>query len=284
MQVTGGIPLPMRLLKIAACALLLFCTGVVGHAQELEIGPLESNNDTGIKWLNFWCRQQGNTLGCDVFQTLIMHKVEPADWQEEVDKKITSDAETDFRNNFGSACKNIDQILSKITKTAETGVGPDGRKVNPRQAQDGKVYLDALAQVCKNTNRKTIRHFIEVMTDKDVRTCQVSNSYAHMSFNYDFPTQMWVSREGPQGPCGFIIVATLEKDKQNPSFWAYTERKLYTNPSANFEPLGPACSQFHDRTAHYTWQAADNFEDCTYLTNAPSAGVAESAPQRDVRR
>jgi hypothetical protein len=246
---------------------------VAGHAQELEIGHLETNDDTGINWLNFHCNQQGNTLGCEVFRTLISHKVEPADRQKEVDKRMTLDVGTDFRKNFGIACKDVDEILSKISKTAATGIGPDGRKMNLRQAQDGKVYLDALAQVCKNTNLKTIRHFIEVMTDKDIHTCQISSSYSHKDFHYDFQRQVWISREGPQRPCGSISEGALQKDQQDPSLWAYTETTFYPNPWGE-------CSQFHDRTMRYTWQTAgDNFEDCTYITNAPAAGVAEPAPK-----
>jgi hypothetical protein len=79
---------------------------------------------------------------------------------------------------------------------------------------------------------------------------------------------MWLSREGPIGPCGSASIATLEKDKKASSlYWLYTEKTLRMNPDGLLIN-GLSCSQFPDRVMQYTWRAADNFYECTHIENS----------------
>jgi hypothetical protein len=253
---------------VVAAFLLLVISAAIGNAQELAIGHLETSDDTGINWLNFNCNQNASRLSCEVFQTLIMHKVEGSNRDSEVQKQMTGNVVQDFQNAFGETCKNIDQLTEMIRKTVETGIGMDGRKVNREQALDGKAYFDNLADACRHTDLKTVRKFVETNIDKDVHTCRVVNSHSHIDFSYEPSTKTWVSNEGPSGVCGSITAGILEKDpKSKSNFWLYTEKVIRTIPGGILSN-GLSCSNFPDRTMHYTWRAASNFLQCTYIENA----------------
>lgn len=252
----------------AVAFLLLLILMATSNAQELPIGHLETQDDTGINWLNFHCNQNSNRLSCDVYQTLIMHKIEASDRAAEIQKKMTGNVIQEFQNAFGEACKGVDQISAIIQKTVETGIGQDGRKINRDQALDGKAYFDSLADACKRMDQKTIRKFIEAMIDKDIHTCREVNMFSHIDFSYEPATKTWVSNEGPSGVCGTITAGILERDlKSSSNFWLYTEKVIRTIPGGSL-PTGLSCSKFPDRTMHYTWRAASNFMQCTYLENA----------------
>lgn len=141
-----------------------------------------------------------------------------------------------------------------------------GREVNPRQAAEGAKMFDAMAEACRNTTKDTVRHFLEVMVDQKIATCTVLDDYSHMRFSWNGQTNAWVSQEGPGGPCGRISIATFERDGSTP-FWKYTEKKITTKPDGLIVGLG-SCQQFPDYTLNYTWRAAQNFAECTYVENA----------------
>jgi hypothetical protein len=253
------------LFKLAIAAVLLFSSGMPVNAEEMDIGHLETANDTGINWLNFHCNRNGGSLSCDVFQTLIAHKVEPDQREKEISKKLSGNVVEEFKKAFGTTCDNLGKIQPLVNKSVETGIGQDGRKLNPNQAREAKIFLDSMAAACEHTNITAIRRFVEIGVDKDIHTCRVINSHSHMDFSLDPAAQVWISREGPTPSCGTVSVGTLEKDKGS-AFWLYTEKVVRANPSGSL-PNGLSCSNFHDRTMHYTWRAADNFVECTHIEN-----------------
>jgi len=244
---------------------LIFSMSRLSDAQELRIGHLETKDDIGINWLNFHCNQSGGNLTCDVFQTLIMHKVEAKDRETKIQEKIVNN--DDFQKNFGEICKHIDELISIGQNSLRTGRGADGSTINVRAAQEGLLNFNAIAAACKNPNSKTIRNFVELSVDHDIHTCRVINNYSRMTFSWDTATGMWLSKEGPIGPCGSVSIATLEKDKNAPLFWLYTEKTLWMNPDGQLIN-GLSCSQMRDRVMHYTWRAADNFYECTHIENS----------------
>jgi hypothetical protein len=252
--------------RMAGFVIFFLAWVAIGNAQELAIGHLETQDDIGINWLNFHCDQNGNRLSCDVYQTLIMHKVEASDREAKIREQMTPNVIQDFQKAFGEACKNVDQLSAIIEKTIQTGIGQDGRKVNRDQALDARSYFDSLADACKHTDAKTIQKFIETMTDKDIHTCREVDSFSHIDFSYEPTTKTWVSNEGPSGVCGTITAGILEKD-HNLNFWLYTEKVIRTIPGGSLLN-GLSCSKFPDRTMHYTWRATSNFVQCTYLENA----------------
>ena len=62
-------------MRVALIALIfLFATGLAARAEEVATGHLETNDDTGLNWLQLHCDRTGNQIWCDVSQTLLFHK------------------------------------------------------------------------------------------------------------------------------------------------------------------------------------------------------------------
>src|ERR1700683_3853742 len=103
--------------------------------------------------------------------------------------------------------------------------------------------LNAMIDACANPTVNTVRRMVELLTDRKIKTCKVSNFYSKIQFKWNDQTQTWFSQEGPLGPCGTINISTLETDKEtklggvtlgtarNSRFWLYTQKRLFTNPS-----------------------------------------------------
>ncbi|HEY5306400.1 MAG TPA: hypothetical protein VIJ52_07010 [Pseudolabrys sp.] len=251
---------------VAYCGMFLVSPA---SAQELRIGHLETHDDTGINWLFFHCFQQGSSLECDVFQTLITHELEAAQRAADLEKTMrgnTGDAVKEFPQAFGDMCKNIGPIVAAAQNAVRTGRGANGKPVNSRQAEDAQRMFSLMSAACQNPNKDTVQRWFEFMADEKIKTCQVYNEYSHMKFNYDAATQSWISQEGPVGPCGSFNVSTLKRDPKTQSFWNYTEKKIRTNLSGVLQN-GMTCAQLKDYTLNYTWRADNSWQDCEHIKN-----------------
>ena len=96
--------------------------------------------------------------------------------------------------------------------------------------------------------------------------CTVVNDYSEATFNWNNVTQTWILQEGPTGPCGRISIGTLERDRDTPKYWKYTERKINTK-SDGVLPGGLSCKKIPDTTLQYTWRASTNRAGCSTLKN-----------------
>jgi hypothetical protein len=236
-------------------------------AEELRIGHLETADDTGINWLFFHCFQNGQVMDCSIFQTWIMHQLSPTDRADNVRKAMQSDPVKDFTDTFGEMCKNINQVKASVRQAIQTGRGADGRPINIKKARDKVPFFDAIADTCANPNLATVRRVQETLADQKIKTCEVVNDFSQTQFRWNETTQSWMYQEGPIGPCGRVNIGILERDKSSNSlFWLYTEKHITTNPKGEI-PLVGSCSKFPDVTLRYTWRAAENFEECTYIQN-----------------
>jgi hypothetical protein len=253
--------------------ILLASSGL--RAQELRIGHLEATDDPGgIDWAFFHCEQSSQILECDVFQTLIHHELSADQRAEYIDKSMQDGPTEQFTDK--QFCGGIAAAKRGFEDAIKTGKGADGRPVSQRQAHEGLLIFDAVDQACRSPNLNTARRAFEVMADQKTRTCKVLNDYSHTRFTWNAPTQSWVFQSGPSGPCGTVIVGTLERDKNaNGSasrlattigaagFWLYIERHIFTNRNGVF-PNGLSCNKFPDTTLHYTWQAALNYSGSSW--------------------
>ena len=170
------------LMRITVAVILMLATSQTTSGQELSIGHLETKDDTGINWLFFHCNQLDNSMSCDIFQTLISHKVELKDRDAEIIKNLTNDPSKTFKISFSETCKHTDEIGRVTDNAIKTGRGADGRDINVRQARDAKVKIDALINACRNPSDVNVRRFIEATVDQQVQTCRVINMYSKSTF------------------------------------------------------------------------------------------------------
>jgi hypothetical protein len=104
--------------------------------QPLEIGHLETADDSGISW-QFWsCDQTGTTLHCQITQTMISHEVEPTQKDAILKKRLTETTPESFRREMGDTCKNVDAIQREVESKLSAGKKPDGTTFARQEAAD----------------------------------------------------------------------------------------------------------------------------------------------------
>jgi hypothetical protein len=237
-------------------------------AEQVQIGHLETNDDTGINWLYFQCDKiSGAEMRCGIFQTLIMK----AKNQDELDKErreVTPDPLAAFNNNhFADGCKPLVENVDKMEQGIKSGVGQDGKPINKRIILSGWPMVKAMVDVCRNPTRETAASFFKLMADQDERSCKIHNSYSQNTFTWNYQTNNWTSQEGPAGPCGTIVIGTLTQDPKN-HFWHYVEKTIRTNPNGT-GLAGLSCQLFPEHTMNYTWQTTSTVEGCDHIESFP---------------
>jgi hypothetical protein len=257
----------MMICTLAISATMMAIGG--GRAQEIRIGHLETSDDVGINWLFFQCNQEGASLGCDVFQTLIMRKTKPEDRKVEIDKLMQGNPIDNFNKAFGTSC---DSIVANEQKLLD-GIQLNGNKLDKRLIPQTKATMIPLLSACKNTTIDSVRKIFESMIDLSINTCRIHSNYSRMKFTYNTDIKSWVSIEEPVGPCGYVTTGILTKDRETGDiFYNYNEKQIRTIPDGvgtfpNGKPM--LCSSFQDHNLKYTWRTAHTFEGCTYVESTP---------------
>ena len=237
----------------------------LANAEEVRVGHLETNDDTGSNWLFFHCDRNGIQMECDIFQTLILRPPSASDQASKLKKFLEGDPVRDFMQGFGEMCKSAEQLKSTTERAAITGKGFDGR-VNPDEAKNRLPTVRAIATACATPTVESVKAFYSRMLDDESTTCSIHNDHSHSTFVFDQQTDSWITREGPIGPCGAINIGTLKHDEASQRFWKFTEKRLKTNQSGKL-PNGISCSSLPDQTLNYTWRARDKYEGCKHIKN-----------------
>jgi hypothetical protein len=255
---------------IGAVAIALVCGEA--KAETVDVGHLETKDDTGINWLFLHCEQDRGVMDCDIFHTLFVHKLEPEKRSETIAKQMkgeTGDPVQDFINSGGfGMCKDTAEMRNVFNQAVRTGKQLDGKPISQRGLKFGQnmePFISAVEDACRSPNLGRVRHIIEVTADRDQQTCKVYNTYSRARYAWNPQTQAWVAREGPGGDCGLVTIGTLQHDKEIASmFWTYTEHRVVTNPGGQFL-TGVSCSQLSERTFNYTWRMDQTVEDCKHI-------------------
>jgi hypothetical protein len=241
-------------------------------AQSVDVGHLETKDDTGLNWLFLHCQRDGSVMDCDVFQTLFVHTLAPENRSEKIAKQMKGDkgdAVQEFIKSGGfGMCKDTAQMRNGLNQALKNGKQIDGKPISPKALKFIQNYLpvaSSIEEACHNPNLDSIRHMFEVQADRDQVSCKLYNTYSHLTFKWNPQTESWVSREGPGGDCGLVTIGTLQHDKGElvSAFWTYTEHRVITNPGG--QALAASCSQLSDRTLNYTWRMDQTVEDCKYI-------------------
>jgi len=248
-------------LGLAVLGLLMDAPSIDAHADEVQIGHLETHDDTSTNWLYLHCDQQGPKLVCDAFQTLIYHELNASQREAEINKTMQGVA--NFRDTMGQACAHSAETVDVFANAVRTGKGADGREVSPSAAAQGLAVFKAMDAACRDTSIANIRKFAEVMADEKLKACKVHNEWSKMIFSWNAATNAWVLQEGPTGPCGMMNIGTLERDPTSKlKLWVYTEKKIRTKPDGGEILPGLSCNQFPETSFKYTWRSQPDHLDC----------------------
>jgi hypothetical protein len=225
----------------------------------LDIGDLETADDTGINW-QYWAGFAARTtLHCHILQSLINHEIEPVDRDATVKTRLASASVDAFRREMGQTCQNLPKIRTEMLQRLATMPKP--------MATDARAAVELLDAACKNPSQETLRRMIEQQVDQSVRTCTVRNIHSEDTLRWNDVMKAWESRTPATGPCGVIVETRLSRDLSTAQFWKLEERHMYTQRNGTLF-TGQSCLVFPaELILHFTWRATENPVECTYLKN-----------------
>lgn len=256
-------------MHLARIVLIFAITCASSQAEEINIGHLETNDDTGINWLFFNCDKSsnGSRMQCDITQTLIFKKKTQSQADNELKEQIKLGALNEFNKELGSGCKTLTENIDKLDNLQKSGLGVDGHPVSRRLINTYISSVKSIIDVCKYPTEDNARRFFSNMENQEVHTCNVHQSKSLDIFNYNYETNSWVSQSGPNGVCGTITIGSLVQDSKN-HFWSYVEKTIRTN-SEGILPTGQSCKLFPEHTLNYSWHTIASLEDCQYMESLP---------------
>ena len=237
------------------------------NAEELDIGHLEATDDSGISWQYYACEASGGVMHCHIVQTLINHKIEPADRDGEIARKLQGVSPANFQHEMADFCPKSGPMQALMQQSLASGKKINGTAYTKQEAADIQASIGTMATACKSPTVANIRRMIEQEVDQMARTCVIWNIHSKDTFRWNELMQAWESRTPIKGPCGTVTETRLKHDPGAPQFWLSEERHMYTKRDGIL-PDGRSCSIFPaDRTYHFRWQAATNAFECTYVKN-----------------
>ena len=134
-------------------------------------------------------------------------------------------------------------------------------KMPVEQRQDMVKLFTALVNYCRSPSAATMTEMVRTEHEKETRTCLVSANPFTQTFKRVAGSNNWTSNDGPNGPCGTVVISRLQKDPKYP-LWSYITRKTITNP--NGEP-------FHLAEAALSWTKPSMFTIGSRRTSLPNA-------------
>ncbi len=254
----------LRLLRAAGLSLLTSAA----TAQAIHIGHLEATDDDGPSWQYYSCVRTGKTLRCSITQTLFRHETEFDQRESAVQKELTESSAATARAQLANACKEFPLLRDMLEKQIAIGKKVNGARIAQSEAKDIHDMITNMNAVCLAPTDANLKRVVEGDVDRSLRTCVVMNMHSDEVFNWNDSAHAWESRSAETGPCGSVVETRLMSDPKQPNFWIAEERHSYRNRAGTL-PTGQSCALLPaDRTYHFTWRAAVNSLDCTYVKNS----------------
>src|SRR5208337_171077 len=225
-------------------------------------GHLETKDDTGINWLFFHCNKalDQTRMQCDIIQTLITKATTEETAAKELKELEEVGPLVQFNKSFSDACKHHDYIPKMEQFLA--GKDKDGKPINNGNRLTALLYIKSIKDVCDHPSDDVARNFFNKLIQKELKTCHVRNIYYNRTFARDYGASTWTTQEGPNGPCGKIVIRTLIPEEK--FFWNYVEKEIQLMPHG-IAPDGQSCTLFPEHTMNYTWRTTATFEGCDYV-------------------
>ena len=124
---------------------------------------------------------------------------------------------------------------------------------------DSIDYYEAMSQYCDDPILETYKRFLAADHGIKARTCKI----VPIGFTQEFRLtngSSWVGNSGPHGVCGTVLISSLQKAKDDSSFWTYTTQKVITNKNSDL------CQGFDEDSHLYDWKVQTIALHCDYIT------------------
>jgi hypothetical protein len=249
-------------------ALLLLVT-TSAFAQDRPTVGL-AYNMSEMSSIQYQCSMEGAaTLKCDMTQSAVRKKTFGRNLRQEVAAAVA--ALKSQKPPKPEDCSQFADLAKAIRNPSAAPANADTKRFEALSTVEKDDLLrmsDTLVVFCQNHNADTAGRLAAVTFDRDSRSCVVSSHNFSMRFRRVQQSNTWTSNDGPDGPCGAITVASMEQDPKYPTFWNYVQKRVVTNPSANW--MGNAqCSAMDQSEVRYNWQTRESYGHCDYIEFAP---------------
>jgi hypothetical protein len=213
-------------------------------------------NMSEMSSIRYQCSMEGAaTLKCDMTQSAVRKKTSGRNLRQEVAAAVAA-----LKNQKPPKPEDCSQFEDLAKAIHNPSAAPANAKrfeaLSSVEKDDLLRMSDTLVAFCQNQNADNAGRLAAVTFDRDSRSCVVSSHNFSMRFRRVQQSSTWTSNDGPDGPCGAITVAGMEQDPKYPTFWNYVQKRVVTNPSANW--MGSTqCSAGPKRARCTNWQTRD---------------------------
>lgn len=106
------------------------------------------------------------------------------------------------------------------------------------------------ADVCACRDVSCFRTAMGRLIEDQADTCRVWTYHFTLELDRVIGERKWISNPGPQGLCNMVTVVVIEEDRDRPSLWSYTQKRITVDRSGEF------CKNLDaEQTLVNTWNA-----------------------------
>lgn len=259
---------------------LTFGLSVTSYAEDYPTNGIVYNLNENSS-VTYDCKLQGSELHCEMNQTFIRQELKESDAPKKKRQLVAqiSDEEKDIPK-FRQTCKeltNTSAQLETVLKKTDSQLSPQEREGMRKLSKNSVDNLKALMSLhqahCQRPTAGTREALASHMITTETKTCRIGSNHWREVFvrsrgiesgNFG-SNSSWVTRGGPSGACGVLLVNRFELDTSESAskfkFWNYVARKVVTNPAGELL-LGVKCSSLDESTHRYVWQSQEVGLDC----------------------
>lgn len=224
------------------------------------------HNTSELSSIRFECRstRDPDVITCDMVQVSVRKQSTPSELKEKLDKAVAH--WKDEKPMSAEECDRLTKMVFALTINAVDLPQEAQTKISAmptEQKQDMSKLFTALSKHCKNPSAATISEVARIGHEQETRTCSVSANPFAQTFRRVAGSNTWTSNDGPNGPCGTVLVSSLQRDPKY-SLWTYVTQKTITNPKGELLP-GLACGKLDQSQIVYDWKSEEKFAKCDYI-------------------
>lgn len=182
-----------------------------------------------------------------------------------------------FSNEQSIARLKTEKDIKNLPKNAQDAIS----KLSNSKFEESKSYIEKYLEYCKTPNESTRLDLAKSKIEKELKSCTVATHTWVQTFKEEKigalsegkSTSRWVSREGPKGSCGVVVLDRFEpasnrKEGATVGGWRLVVQEKVTRPAENGF-LGQACSNLDEKP--YVFESSfDSIEfNCKTISFSP---------------
>lgn len=212
-------------------------------------------------------RKSKNTITCDFVQTMVRTETDPEDISTKVEEAVDgfkSAVEKDGQDAYRQVSNKLDICTEERGKEFKTIL--EEKASNQHEKDISQKAYDSIKKLCDVKDEESYRAAVTALLEVEAVTCKVWNNHFTLEFNYDYSSQIWLSKTGPLSSCGIIEIISLYKSpefKETKLFWTYEQQRVVTNK--NGQGLLGSCKDRDVEPSKYETSSEPQFMHCEYI-------------------